>query len=268
MLIETNIEINLRSIEEFTRVMASELLEDKINFEILKENDLIKIKVKSEKLNKNAEFSYIDLGNKIEDQVLTMCKISLLKLLDKKYDWGSLMGVRPTKVLRRLLINGCDYKEARKILKDFYLVTDEKINLMETVVKKELELLDKEHINLYIGIPFCPTKCKYCSFASYEINGGVGRFYNDFVEALLKEIQIVGDFLKTYSKKVSSIYFGGGTPSTLIEEDLERVLKKLLENIDMTDVKEFTFEAGREDSLNNFEALLNAKQCIVKLSIS
>ena len=106
MLIETNIEVNLRSIEEFTRVMVSELLEDNISFEILKEDNFIKINVKSEKLNKNTEFSYIDLENKIEDQVLTMCKISLLKLLDKKYDWGSLMGVRPTKVLRRLLING------------------------------------------------------------------------------------------------------------------------------------------------------------------
>ena len=268
MLIETNIEINLRSIEEFTRVMVSELLEDKINFEILKENDLIKIKVKSEKLNKNTEFSYIDLENKVEDQILTMCKISLLKLLDKKYDWGSLMGVRPTKVLRRLLINGCDYEEARKILKDFYLVTDEKINLMETVVKKELELLDKEHINLYIGIPFCPTKCKYCSFASYEINGGVGKFYNDFVEAFLKEIQIVGDFLKTYSKKISSIYFGGGTPSTLTEEDLERVLKKLLENIDMTDVKEFTFEAGREDSLNVKKLEIMKKYSVDRISLN
>ena len=268
MLIETNVEVNLRSIEEFTRVMVSELLEDKINFEILKENDLIKIKVKSEKLNQSIEFSYIDLGNKIEDQILTMCKISLLKLLDKKYDWGSLMGVRPTKVLRRLLINGCDYEEARKILKDFYLVTDEKINLMETVVKKELELLDKEHINLYIGIPFCPTKCKYCSFASYEINGGVGRFYNDFVEALLKEIQIVGDFLKTYSKKVSSIYFGGGTPSTLTEEDLERVLKKLLENIDMPDVKEFTFEAGREDSLNAKKLEIMKKYSVDRISLN
>ena len=143
LLIETNVEINLRSIEEFTRVMAFELLEDKILFDIQKEENLIKIKVSSENLNKNTEFSYIDLENKIEDQILTMCKISLLKLLNKNYAWGSLMGVRPTKVLRRLLINGCDYKEARKILKDFYLVTDDKINLMETVVKKELELLDK-----------------------------------------------------------------------------------------------------------------------------
>ena len=268
LLIETNVEINLRSIEEFTRVMASELLEDKILFDIQREENLIKIKVSSENLNKNTEFSYIDLENKVEDQILTMCKISLLKLLNKNYAWGSLMGVRPTKVLRRLLINGCDYKEARKILKDFYLVTDDKINLMETVVKKELELLDKEHINLYLGIPFCPTKCKYCSFASYEIGGGVGRFYNNFVEALLKEIQIIGDFLKTYNKKVSSIYFGGGTPSTLTEIDLERVLKKLLENIDMSDVKEFTFEAGREDSLNIEKLEIMKKYSVDRISLN
>lgn len=268
LLIKTNVKINLRSIEEFTRVMASELLEDKILFDIQREENLIKIKVSSENLNKNTEFSYIDLENKIEDQILTMCKISLLKLLDKNYAWGSLMGVRPTKVLRRLLINGCDYEEARKILKDFYLVTDDKISLMETVVKKELELLDKEHINLYVGIPFCPTKCKYCSFASYEIGGGVGRFYNDFVDALLKEIQIIGDFLKTYNKKVSSIYFGGGTPSTLAEIDLERVLKKLLENIDMSDVKEFTFEAGREDSLNIEKLEIMKKYSVDRISLN
>jgi coproporphyrinogen dehydrogenase hemZ len=268
LLIETNVEINLRSIEEFTRVMASELLEDKILFDIQREENLIKIKVSSENLNKNTEFAYIDLENKIEDQILTMCKISLLKLLNKNYAWGSLMGVRPTKVLRRLLINGCDYKEARKILKDFYLVTDDKIDLMETVVKKELELLDKEHINLYLGIPFCPTKCKYCSFASYEIGGGVGRFYNDFVETLLKEIQIIGDFLKTYNKKVSSIYFGGGTPSTLTEIDLERVLRKLLENIDMSDVREFTFEAGREDSLNIEKLEIMKKYSVDRISLN
>ena len=268
LLIETNVEINLRSIEEFTRVMASELLEDKILFDIQREENLIKIKVSSENLNKNTEFSYIDLENKIEDQILTMCKISLLKLFNKNYAWGSLMGVRPTKVLRRLLINGCGYEEARKILKDFYLVTDDKINLMETVVKKELELLDKEHINLYLGIPFCPTKCKYCSFASYEIDGGVGRFYDDFVETLLKEIQIIGDFLKTYNKKVSSIYFGGGTPSTLTEIDLERVLNKLLENIDMSDVKEFTFEAGREDSLNIEKLEIMKKYSVDRISLN
>ncbi|PID66662.1 MAG: coproporphyrinogen dehydrogenase HemZ, partial [Fusobacteriales bacterium] len=204
----------------------------------------------------------------MEDQVLTMCKIILLKLFDKNYPWGSLMGVRPTKVFRRLLIHNCTYEETKEILKDFYLVSDEKISLMETVVRKELELMDKNYINMYIGIPFCPTKCKYCSFASYEINGGVGKYYKTFVEALLKEIEIIGEFLKDYPKKISSIYFGGGTPSTLTEEDLEKVLKYLREKIDFTYIKEFTFEAGREDSLNIQKLEILKKYGVDRISLN
>nr|WP_241634934.1 coproporphyrinogen III oxidase [Fusobacterium gastrosuis] len=268
MKIELNKELNKRSIEEFARVMLEDVAEDNIKYNILEKENRISVKVFSQNLNKETEFQYEKLGEKIEDQELTMSKIALLKLYDKKYPWGSLMGVRPTKVLRRLLINGCTYGEARNILKNFYLVSDEKIDLMEVVVKKELELLDKEHINMYIGIPFCPTKCKYCSFASYEINGGVGRFYADFVETLLKEIEIIGKFLKTYNKKISSLYFGGGTPSTLTEIDLERVLQKLRENIDLSEVKEFTFEAGREDSLNIKKLEIMKKYGVDRISLN
>lgn len=268
MKIELNKELNKRSIEEFARVMLEDTAQDTIKYNILTKGNKIIVKVFSERLNKETEFQYEKLGEKIEDQELTMSKIALLKLYDKKYPWGSLMGVRPTKVLRRLLINGCTYGEARNILKNFYLVSDEKIDLMEVVVKKELELLDKEHINMYIGIPFCPTKCKYCSFASYEINGGVGRFYADFVETLLKEIEIIGKFLKTYNKKISSLYFGGGTPSTLTEIDLERVLQKLRGNIDLSELKEFTFEAGREDSINIKKLEIMKKYGVDRISLN
>lgn len=268
MKIELNKELNKRSIEEFARVMLEDVAEDNIKYNILEKENKISVKVFSQNLNKETEFQYEKLGEKIEDQELTMSKIALLKLYDKKYPWGSLMGVRPTKVLRRLLINGCTYGETRNILKNFYLVSDEKIDLMEVVVKKELELLDKEHINMYIGIPFCPTKCKYCSFASYEINGGVGRFYADFVETLLKEIEIIGKFLKTYNKKISSLYFGGGTPSTLTEIDLERVLQKLRKDIDLSEVKEFTFEAGREDSLNIKKLEIMKKYGVDRISLN
>lgn len=121
---------------------------------------------------------------------------------------------------------------------------------MSTVIEKEERLLNDKYMNVYIGIPFCPTKCKYCSFASYEIAGGVGRYYSSFVESLLKEIKIISTYLKTYNKKISSIYVGGGTPSTLNENDLERILACVKENFDMYSVVEFCFEAGREDTLN------------------
>lgn len=248
--------------------MLAEGLNDEISYKFEKISANINLEVYSKNLDKKIKFEYEDLKGRVEDQELTMSKIILLKLYNKNYPWGSLMGVRPTKVLRRLLINDCTYEEARKILKDFYLVSDKKINLMERVVKKELELLDKEHINMYIGIPFCPTKCKYCSFASYEIGGGVGRFYDDFVLALLEEINLMSDFLKTYDKKISSVYFGGGTPSTLSEEDLEKVLAKLREKIDFSDVKEFTFEAGREDSLNIKKLEIMKKYGVDRISLN
>lgn len=268
MKIELNKELNIRSIEEFARIMLAEEKKEHIKYNIVRTETKIFLTVYSYDLNREVKFEYENLGEKVEDQELTMAKIVLLKLYNKKYPWGSLMGVRPTKVLRRLLINNCSYIEAREILKNFYLVSDEKIDLMEMVVKKELELLDKDHINMYIGIPFCPTKCKYCSFASYEIDGGVGRFYKDFVEALLKEIEIMAEFLKNYNKKISSIYFGGGTPSTLTEEDLERVLKKLIEKIDLSELKEFTFEAGREDTLNIKKLELMKKYRVDRISLN
>lgn len=268
MKIELNRDLNIRSIEEFTRVMLADSINDTIKYNISEDKNKIIVSVYSQNLAREIEFKYENLGEKIEDQELTMAKIALLKLYNKEYPWGSLMGVRPTKVLRRLLINGCSYEEARNILKNFYLVSDEKILLMETVVKKELELLDKEHINMYIGIPFCPTKCKYCSFASYEINGGVGRFYDDFVTALLNEIEIIGEFLKTYNKKISSLYFGGGTPSILTENDLIKILKKLEESIDFSEIKEFTFEAGREDSLNIEKLEIMKKYGVDRISLN
>lgn len=268
MEIILNKELNKRSIKEFARVMLPESSSDIIEYKIEKKNDKFLIEVFSKSLNKSVSFEYLDLKEKIEDQELTMAKIVLLKLYDKNYPWGSLMGVRPTKVLRRLLINNCSYEEAKEILRDFYLVIDEKITLMETVVKKELELLDKEHINMYVGIPFCTTKCKYCSFASYEINGGVGRFYNDFVEALLEEISFMSDFLKTYDKKISSLYFGGGTPSILTEKDMERILKKLREEIDFSELREFTFEAGREDTLNVEKLEIMKKYGVNRISLN
>ena len=256
MNINSNFEINIRSVEEFARVMVPEALDCTLNLTCNIDSENIQVDMEID--GKQESFIYKNHQGKIEDQEVTMTKILLLKFFNKDYSWGGLMGVRPTKVVRRYLLLGYTYDEIRKILKEFMLVHDEKIELLIEVVKKELELLDKEHINLYIGIPFCPTKCKYCSFASYEINGGVGRYYDGFVATLLEEIKLVGEFLKDENLKVSSIYIGGGTPSTLKEKDLEDVLKYVDKYIDKSDLKEFTFEAGREDAIN-YEKLKIAK---------
>ena len=266
MIINSTFQMNHRSIEEFARVMVPEALEKTLDIEVKKEQENIVITLTIE--GEAESFIYPDQNGRLEDQEITMVKILILKFFKKNYSWGGLMGVRPTKVVRRLLALGYSYDEIRRIMKDFYIVSEEKTELLIEVVKKELEFLDREHINLYIGIPFCPTKCKYCSFASYEINSGVGRYYKDFVKTLLKEIEITGEFLKEENFKISSIYIGGGTPSTLTEEDLEAILSAVNTHIDMSDVREFTFEAGREDTLTDRKLEIAKQYGVDRISLN
>ena len=266
MIINSTFQMNHRSIEEFARVMVPEALEKTLDIEVKKEQENIVITLTIE--GETESFIYPDQNGRLEDQEITMVKILILKFFKKNYSWGGLMGVRPTKVVRRLLALGYSYDEIRRIMKDFYIVSEEKTELLIKVVKKELEFLDREHINLYIGIPFCPTKCKYCSFASYEINSGVGRYYKDFVKTLLKEIEITGEFLKEENFKISSIYIGGGTPSTLTEEDLEAILSAVNTHIDMSDVREFTFEAGREDTLTDRKLEIAKQYGVDRISLN
>lgn len=266
MIINSTFQMNHRSIEEFARVMVPEALEKTLDIEVKKEQENIVITLTIE--GETESFIYLDQNGRLEDQEITMVKILILKFFKKNYSWGGLMGVRPTKVVRRLLALGYSYDEIRRIMKDFYIVSEEKTELLIKVVKKELEFLDREHINLYIGIPFCPTKCKYCSFASYEINSGVGRYYKDFVKTLLKEIEITGEFLKEENFKISSIYIGGGTPSTLTEEDLEAILSAVNTHIDMSDVREFTFEAGREDTLTDRKLEIAKQYGVDRISLN
>ena len=258
--------MNHRSIEEFARVMVPEALDKNLDIFIGKKDKNIVVELEIN--GRRESFSYPDQEGRFEDQEITMVKILMLKFFGKRYSWGGLMGVRPTKVVRRLLALNYSYDEIRKIMQEFLLVSEEKIELLIEVVKKELEFLDREHINLYIGIPFCPTKCKYCSFASYEIGGGVGRYYKDFVKTLLKEIEITGEFLREENFKISSIYIGGGTPSTLTEKDLEDVLLAINAHIDMSDVREFTFEAGREDTLTDKKLEIAKKYGVDRISLN
>lgn len=266
MLINSNFEMNHRSIEEFARVMVPEALDKNLDIFIGKKDKNIVVELEID--GRRESFSYPDQEGRLEDQEITMVKILMLKFFGKRYSWGGLMGVRPTKVVRRLLALNYSYNEIRKIMQEFLLVSEEKIELLIEVVKKELEFLDREHINLYIGIPFCPTKCKYCSFASYEIGGGVGRYYKDFVKTLLKEIEITGEFLREGNFKISSIYIGGGTPSTLTEKDLEDVLVAINTHIDMSDIREFTFEAGREDTLTDKKLEIARKYGVDRISLN
>jgi len=245
--IKLNFEIKINNLKEFIRVLIPELIDEKITIMEKRCDEFLELEL--EAAGKKIMFSYENHLDRLEDQRIVMSKVGLLKLMDKKYPWGGLIGVRPTKLVRRFLNLSYTYEEIEKLMCGLYLVTPKKVKLLIDVVKKEMKFLNRDHINMYIGIPYCPTKCRYCSFASYEMKGKIGKYYNEFVETLLEEISLTGEFLKGTSNSIESLYIGGGTPSILTEIDMERVLKAIKNNINLTDLKEFTLEAGRVDTL-------------------
>lgn len=168
----------------------------------------------------------------------------------KELPWGDLTGIRPAKIPALLYENGKKEDEIRKFMIETYMISDEKLDLAMYIAKREHEILKninyKQGYSLYVGIPFCPTTCLYCSFTSYPVS-----FYKDktdtYVDALIKEIEYVGSRLK--KRELNSVYIGGGTPTTLEPYQLDKLITALKRNFDFSTVKEFTVEAGRPDSI-------------------
>jgi oxygen-independent coproporphyrinogen-3 oxidase len=175
---------------------------------------------------------------------------ALQEYTGRELPWGTLTGIRPTKIALTQLLEEVPEEEIRSYMKETYLTSDEKIDLSMKVVTKEKEMLSKvdyqDGYSLYIGIPFCPSTCLYCSFPSYALasyNGQVERY----LQCLEKELQFLHDSIP--EKKLTTIYFGGGTPTSLSAEQLDWLLSKVEEYLDLSHLLEYTVEAGRPDSI-------------------
>lgn len=174
-----------------------------------------------------------------------------LPLLPKVPAWGALSGVRPTKLTTRHLLSGGTAESADAMMRDTYFVTPERRALCVSSSLATVEagkLLEKRDISLYIGIPFCPTRCAYCSFVSASI-GGAGKLLEPYVQALLKEVEAVGSMLASSGARVRTIYIGGGTPTTLSADQLARLLDAVDAAFDLSGCLEYTVEAGRPDTI-------------------
>lgn len=183
------------------------------------------------------------------------------KIKNINLPWGVMCGIRPAKIVRELMEEDyCDEKVI-EILKDIYEVSDEKIELAMTVAKNEKILLDeigKNSVSIYIGIPFCPTRCLYCSFVSTDIRVS-GKYMDEFVEKLVLEIDKIAEIIKKMGSYVENIYIGGGTPTTLEPHHLRMIFDRLKKYFDFSLIKEFTLEAGRPDTITR-EKLFEAKR--------
>lgn len=215
-----------------------------------KDNTDYHIKIKSE--DNVLEFSSplketkFDTKNDLKRNIY----INLLKLGNKELPWGTLTGIRPTKIVMEMLENDMSLEDIKKHLKKVYLVSDKRIKLCTDTAKNEFNILKKidykNGYSLYIGIPFCPTRCLYCSFTSYSI-AQWKKDTDTYVEALCKELLAVSKMYK--GKKLQTIYMGGGTPTSLEGYQLSKILNVVKKNFDLSNLLELTVEAGRPDSI-------------------
>lgn len=194
---------------------------------------------------------------------------SLEAYTQKSLPWGNLTGIRPTKIAMGMLEQGKSDVDIASFMRDTHFVSDEKVKLSIDIAHREKDLLSPLHIkdgySLYIGIPFCPTTCLYCSFTSYPICT-YEKVVEDYIDCVCKEMDYVAEAYR--NKHLDTIYIGGGTPTTLTAQQLERLITHLEQTFDLSDVLEFTVEAGRADSITLDKLQVLKNHNITRISVN
>lgn len=208
---------------------------------------------------------HFDTKNKIKRRLYGLLYARSGRLLP----WGTLTGIRPVKIISELLNQGKSIAAVSVYMKNTYLISDEKLNLMlQTATTESLLLTDfpyQEGYSLYIGIPFCPTTCLYCSFTSYPIAAWQSRT-REYLDTLSLELDYVSKRMN--QRPPDTIYIGGGTPTALSAEDLEYLMNKVASTFDLSKVREFTVESGRPDSITEEKLLVLQRYGITRISIN
>ena len=202
-------------------------------------------------------FSYKDfykesiLGKNFKEDIKRLIFSSLKDITGDYYPWGILVGIRPSKIALKYLEEGKSDEEIVEIFRSKHLASEDKARLCIEVAKKEKESVNKDEKNIaiYIGMAFCPTRCFYCSFTANPI-GGNKKLVNPYLEALTYEVREMKNYVDERGLKIESVYFGGGTPTAVNNEEFESIMKEIYEAfVDERDILEFTVECGRPDSI-------------------
>ena len=205
----------------------------------------------------------------MEMQMARMLVGVLSEITGKKLKWGVLTGIRPTKLMRSEL-EAYGRQKAIEFFEKHYLVSHEKAVLCADVAEKEKSVIDGAGNNsfcLYISIPFCPTRCKYCSFVSHKIER-TNKLIETYVDALYREIMLSGEIVKKANLQLDAVYFGGGTPTTLSAQNLEKLLSCVKESFDLTEAVEYTVEAGRPDTVTKEKFDVLKKYGVGRVSVN
>ena len=203
------------------------------------------------------------------DELKRIIYRALSKRTGRELPWGSLTGIRPTKLVRNRIEVGMTDEEIKNDMKQCYYISQEKMRLALEIAKREIGLMTplspSNHYSLYLNIPFCPTRCLYCSFTSNAIGKDRGRV-SDYLEALKKEIIETAPVMN--GRILDTVYMGGGTPTALLPEELDSLLSVLGAHFDMGNVHEFTVEAGRPDSISEEKLRVLKAHNVTRISVN
>ena len=229
---------------------TKDLVSDGDNPEIAVIFEENRIRIRVDGSEGQTDLSCPEEKNVVKNELKQLLYRMLSAKTGKELPWGSLTGIRPAKIAMQLLEEGKTQEEIRSYMEQTYYCSQEKADLAIGIACREKEILKDIHYeqgySLYVGIPFCPTTCLYCSFTSFPITVWRERV-EEYLGALEKEMDFVQEAFR--DKVLDSVYIGGGTPTTLEPDQLRRLLSRLRETFDFSQVKEFTVEAGRADSI-------------------
>lgn len=192
------------------------------------------------------------------------------ELLGHTPPWGILTGVRPAKVANTILRSGKGILKTKKILRDEYFLNPQKAALAVSVANAEYKIMKRTEQNtcsLYISIPFCPSRCAYCSFVSYTTKRLLSMI-EEYLDAMLLDLDSTLRTIKELGLRLTTIYIGGGTPTTLSAEQLERLMLKIDEHIDTSELLEFTLEAGRPDTITREKLEVAKAHGVTRVSVN
>ena len=184
--------------------------------------------------------------------------------------WGGIQSVRPVKRVLQMLDDGMDAQSIRKALQADFGVSDEKITLALSVAESErtlLQSISQRDAGLYIDIPFCPTRCAYCSFASMSADR-MTEFAEPYLAALYRELDAIGRIVKDLGFTIKTVYIGGGTPTTLMALELDNLLYKIQSVFDLSAMTEFSIEAGRPDTITDEKLSVMDRRGVTRVSVN
>nr|WP_272507306.1 coproporphyrinogen III oxidase [Clostridium aestuarii] len=250
----------------FYELMKIEFVEHEYDFQVNIETDIISITSK----DNDFKIYKINSNEKFNDEI----KRSVFKYFEertgKKLPWGILIGIRPTKRVLDMMDKGKSEDEIINTLKEKFFTREDKAKLCVYIAKIEKEKVNKDPktISIYIGMPFCPTRCLYCSFTSNPINA-CKKVVIPYIEALCYEIEMIKKFIDEKKLNIECVYFGGGTPTSVNEEQFENIISRIYESfVKDRNVTEFNVECGRPDSITEVKLKSMKKYGVNRISIN